>query len=50
MKVCVKEHVDPAFGTIPVGSIWEDDSPYIGAGENFADADAKPAKPKKGDA
>lgn len=51
MKVCIAEHVDEGFGTIPVGSIWEDDSPYIGASENFEDVDKpKPAKSKKGDA
>lgn len=35
MKVCTKEHVDPKFGVIPVGSIWEDDSPHVGASKNF---------------
>lgn len=43
MKVCTKEHVDPDFGVIPVGSLWEDDSPFIGASRNFkkvADVDS----------
>jgi hypothetical protein len=38
MKVCTKEHVDPTFGVIPVGSLWEDDSPYVGAAKNFKKA------------
>lgn len=43
MKVCVTEHEHPGFGTIPVGSVWADDSPYIGEAECFTDA-KKPAK------
>jgi hypothetical protein len=29
MKVCITEHVVPSFGTVPVGSLWDDDSPHI---------------------
>lgn len=29
MKVCTIEHVSPLFGTVPVGSLWADDSPYV---------------------
>jgi hypothetical protein len=29
MKVCVTEHEVAAFGVIPVGSLWDDDSPYV---------------------
>ena len=29
MKRCVTEHVVTSFGTIPVGSLWDDDSPFL---------------------
>lgn len=29
MKVCIEAHVSPLFGEIPLGSLWEDDSPYL---------------------
>lgn len=29
MKVCTVEHEVPTFGTIPVGSLWDDESPYV---------------------
>lgn len=29
MKVCTVEHSNPGFGFIPVGSIWDDDSPFV---------------------
>jgi hypothetical protein len=29
MKVCVTEHTVETFGAIPVGSLWDDDSPYV---------------------
>jgi hypothetical protein len=29
MKRCIQEHTVDAFGTIPVGSLWADDSPYL---------------------
>jgi hypothetical protein len=49
MKVCITEHVVPSFGTVPVGSIWDDDSPYLEQPEHFADvSDEKPkAKPTR---
>jgi len=48
VKRCTQEHDAPGFGTIPVGSLWEDDSPYATA-PHFVDVDApEPApKPKK---
>jgi hypothetical protein len=42
MKRCIKAHHVDAFGDIPVGSLWADDSPYIEVPANFVDAD-KPA-------
>lgn len=53
MKRCIKAHHVDAFGDIPVGSLWADDSPYIEHEGNFVDAEtpapvktsaAKPAK------
>ena len=44
MKVCVTEHRVPSFGTIPIGSLWADDSPYV-LKKNaacFVDADDMP--------
>lgn len=29
MKRCIEEHAVPSFGTIPVGSLWADDSPFV---------------------
>lgn len=29
MKRCVTTHDAAGFGTIPAGSLWDDDSPYI---------------------
>lgn len=29
MKVCTTAHECPGFGTIPEGSLWADDSPYV---------------------
>ena len=52
MKVCITTHTSPLFGTIPEGSLWADDSPYVldDFADHFAtvaDADEKPAaKPK----
>jgi len=43
MKRCIKAHTTKAFGDIPVGSLWADDSPYIENEANFVDADT-PAK------
>lgn len=39
MKRCIKAHNVAAFGDIPVGSLWADDSPYIEDEANFVDAD-----------
>ena len=46
MKRCIKAHHVDAFGDIPVGSLWDDDSPYIEVPANFVDAD-KPTKTTK---
>ena len=45
MKRCIQEHDAPGFGTIPVGSLWEDDSPYTTA-DCFEPVDATPVEPK----
>lgn len=29
MKRCIEEHTVASFGTIPVGSLWADDSPFV---------------------
>lgn len=29
MLRCIEEHEVPTFGTIPVGSLWADDSPFV---------------------
>lgn len=29
MKRCIETHEVAAFGTIPEGSLWDDDSPYL---------------------
>lgn len=36
MKVCITEHTVPSFGVIPVGSLWDDDSPYATKAKCFA--------------
>ena len=43
MKVCTKTHTVASFGTIPEGSLWADDSPYVL--EENADCFAPVAKP-----
>lgn len=42
MLRCVIEHVVPSFGTIPVGSLWDDDSPFVTERNAFEDADPAP--------
>lgn len=44
MKRCITEHVVPSFGTIPVGSLWADDSPFLSDDNaaNFEDVVAEP--------
>jgi len=37
MKRCIKAHHVTKFGDIPVGSLWDDDSPYITEAANFVD-------------
>jgi hypothetical protein len=46
VKRCTQEHEAPGFGTIPEGSLWDDDSPYVTA-DYFVDVDAEPEAPKK---
>jgi len=29
MKRCTQDHEVQAFGAIPVGSLWDDDSPFV---------------------
>lgn len=40
MKRCIEAHTVASFGEIPVGSLWDDDSPYITDDALFVDADA----------
>jgi hypothetical protein len=42
MLRCIQAHHVDEFGDIPVGSLWEDDSPYVTDGAYFVDA-ATPA-------
>lgn len=51
MKRCIVEHVVPTFGTIPVGSLWEDDSPFLsdetaGNFEDVTEPDPEPVEPR----
>ena len=46
MKRCIKAHSVASFGDIPVGSLWDDDSPYIEDEGNFVDDNEPPVKPK----
>jgi len=46
VKVCIIEHDAPGFGLVPVGSLWADDSPYIGTPGCFADVADERAQPK----
>ena len=48
MKRCIEAHSVASFGTIPVGSLWVDDSPYVTDESKFVDADA-PTPSKVGD-
>jgi hypothetical protein len=45
MKVCTVEHDADGFGTIPVGSLWADDSPYVVDADKFAEVEAEPVAP-----
>jgi len=53
MKRCIETHTVPSFGEIPVGSLWDDDSPYLEDISKFEDAVApragagRAAKPKE---
>ena len=44
MKICNKTHTTTAFGEIPKGSLWEDDSEYIESPGSFDDVPAAKAK------
>lgn len=51
MRRCTQEHTAPAFGLIPVGSLWADDSPYVTDDntpmfEQVDEPAPEPAKPK----
>ena len=44
MKVCTKTHDVVGFGTVPAGSLWADDSPYVVDADCFVEVhDEKPA-------
>jgi hypothetical protein len=47
MKRCIETHTVAAFGEVPAGSLWADDSPYIEDESLFVDADYRPAKSAK---
>lgn len=47
MLRCIEAHHVDAFGDIPVGSLWADDSPYVTDASKFVDADVKPEPAKK---
>lgn len=49
MKVCVEAHVSPLFGVVPVGSLWEDDSPFVLAdfAHCFAPVEVEVTPPEK---
>ena len=40
MKRCIEAHAVASFGEIPVGSLWDDDSPHITDESKFATVDA----------
>ena len=40
MLRCINAHTVDAFGVIPVGSLWEADSPYVVEVDHFVDVDA----------
>lgn len=44
MLRCIREHTVDAFGVIPVGSLWADDSPFVEDASAFVDADKPPVK------
>jgi hypothetical protein len=41
MKRCIKTHTVKAFGEIPKGSLWDDDSPYVKNAEHFVNVEKK---------
>jgi len=47
VKVCVEAHVSPLFGVVPVGSLWEDDSPFVLADFAHCFAPVETAPPEK---
>jgi hypothetical protein len=51
MKRCIRAHHVAAFGDIPVGSLWDDESPYLEDASAFVDASAplddEPLRPVK---
>lgn len=46
MKRCIEAHTVAAFGDIPVGSLWDDDSPYITDESKFTDARTPEPEPE----
>ena len=51
MKVCIKAHTVASFGEIPVGSLWDEESPYVIEADCFVDVvepgDEPPVKPAR---
>lgn len=53
MRRCIETHRVAKFGTIPEGSLWDDDSPFLSdaTAKHFVDVDdtpePEPEKPKK---
>jgi hypothetical protein len=43
VKRCTQTHDVTAFGTIPEGSLWDDDSPYLEHPDLFEDVADEPA-------
>ena len=46
MLRCIEDHESPLFGTIPVGSLWADDSPFVlgDYADKFAPVDDAPVE------
>ena len=44
MKRCITTHTVASFGTVPSGSLWDDDSPYLSDdnADCFVDASVEP--------
>lgn len=49
MRRCITTHDVETFGTIPAGSLWADDSPYLSdeTAHYFADIDIPEPEPER---